>query len=112
MSSEPRSQIKGKDLLQGALILTTALAWNETAKKFIEYVLPIDESGKRKHKFQMTIIYALFVTMIIVLVIITYNYVNAKVNINTSNYSTKNVIHIEARPRTGSNAVGSNINDQ
>lgn len=66
--------INSKKLVQGAVVLMVALAWSETAKKFIDYIIP-----NPKGEFIMTLIYAIFITLVLALIVAMYNYGTAVV---------------------------------
>lgn len=80
--------IEKRDLLKGASTLVAALAWNEAAKKIIDYAYPTHLSGDkvsdeeyeaRKATMFATIIYASVVTVAIMVLISLFNYVSVKV---------------------------------
>ena len=79
----PAELINGKDLIQGAIILVGALAWNESAKKFISYVLPVNENGARKNVFYATLIYSIFVTIALLCIMQAYNFTSSRINAAT-----------------------------
>ena len=60
-------------LVSGAVTLVGALAWNEVAKKFINYVYPVDSTNSQKHILFATLIYAIFVTITLLCVVEVYN---------------------------------------
>lgn len=65
--------IDKKALVSGAVTLIGALAWNEVAKKFINYVYPVDSTNSQKHILLATLIYAIFVTITLLCIVEIYN---------------------------------------
>lgn len=64
--------IQSKDLLEGAVTLVAALAWNEAAKKTIEHLFPVAEDDDRGRAVA-TFVYAMFVTILILCLVEAYN---------------------------------------
>lgn len=62
--------IEPRAVLQGMIVLVGALAWNEVAKKTVEHLVP-HQGGMRG--VMTTLIYALSVTLLIVIIVCGYN---------------------------------------
>ena len=67
-----KSKIHPKNVLKGAAILTTALAWNSFAEKFIDYLYPINKQEQGKSAVA-SLLYAVFVTLILVTIVLLWN---------------------------------------
>lgn len=72
--------IDGRSLIKGSAVLIVALAWNEAAKKFIDYLFPLDKGDSLYTSMVATIVYAVFVSIMVVLIIAVYNYTNVKLS--------------------------------
>ena len=86
--------ISTSKLIEGALTLTAALAWNEAAKAIVDKVAPMsiitsnmekDTAAKiikdnKTRKMIGTIIYAILITIFIVIVFSVYKYSAQKIN--------------------------------
>lgn len=72
--------INPTNVVSGSIILVGALAWNETAKKFIECIVPIDAEKSKTKMFTVNLIYAIFVTLLLIVVVQTHNYISNKIN--------------------------------
>lgn len=70
------TEISTISLLKGALTFTTALAWNQSAKNIIDSIFPV----KDEKNTMAQLIYALLITLIIIIVIQIFNYMNDKLN--------------------------------
>jgi hypothetical protein len=64
------THIEPRAVLQGMVVLVGALAWNEVAKKAVEHIVP-HQNGIRG--VTTTLVYALSVTLLIVIVVCSYN---------------------------------------
>lgn len=61
-------------LIEGAFSLTAALAWNEAAKSIVNRVVPIkDGEPDPTKKMKASIIYAILVTLFVVVMFVVYN---------------------------------------
>jgi len=69
--------IEVRSLIKGATILLLALAWNETAKKFVNVLFPV-KNNDSKSMFYNAIIYAVFITLILVCLVVFFNFIHAK----------------------------------
>jgi hypothetical protein len=92
------SIIETRSLLKGAGILLISLAWNEAAKQCINKVFPMKSIDNVKGPipvsmlFWPTIIYAIFVTIMIICIIEMYNYGICKIEgVNRFNNSKLSV---------------------
>jgi hypothetical protein len=80
---EKKDQIEAKALLKGATTLVAALAWNDAAKRIIEYLFPMTLNKDNAFNAALaTIIYAVFITIFIIIVITSYNILNEKLQKN------------------------------
>lgn len=69
MSEEDKNPIvSANSVIQGAAGLVVALAWNEAAEKFIDVIIPFPQN-----KVIATIVYAVFVTIIVIAFVAIYN---------------------------------------
>lgn len=62
-----------KKIFTGVLTFVVALSWNESAKTAIEYLFPIEIPDERKKAAILTLSYAIFVTLIIILIVYMFN---------------------------------------
>jgi hypothetical protein len=69
--------IEVRSLVKGATILLLALAWNEAAKKFVNVLFPI-KNNESKSMFHNAIIYAVFITLILVCLVAFFNFIHVK----------------------------------
>jgi hypothetical protein len=61
-------------LIEGAFSLTAALAWNEAAKSIVNRVVPIKDGEQDPNKkMKASIIYAILVTLFVVVMFVIYN---------------------------------------
>ena len=89
-NGEKRHHIEGRDLLRGATTFVAALAWNDAAKRVIEYLFPMTLNKDNAFNAALaTIIYAIFVTIFIVIVITTYNIVHEQLKKNKERIKKK-----------------------
>lgn len=67
-----------RTILKGALVLVAALAWNDAAKKTIDYLFPIERDSGGKSAAIAMVVYAIFVTLLIIVIITIYNYTTVR----------------------------------
>jgi len=60
-------------------VLVAALSWNEFAKNFIAAIYPVSVDSKKKTAMA-NLMYALFVTAIVIFLVFTFNYTSEKIN--------------------------------
>jgi hypothetical protein len=76
--SRPKAIIEQRSLLKGALTLVAALAWNETAKKIVAFIYPVGNPDDAGRALTATLIYAILVTIVILVLVGTYNSVKVR----------------------------------
>lgn len=72
--------IDTRSILKGGAIIVVALAWNEAAKDTIKYLFPRESASGGFANALATLIYAIFVTIMIVIVISGYNFTITRLN--------------------------------
>jgi len=82
-------EIDFKDLVEGALIFTAAIAWNSAAKESIEALYPKKEMPHEHIRWQM--LYAAYVTVFVIILLKIYNFSVQNFS-NFTNYSHENNI--------------------
>jgi len=63
--------IQPRTIVKGVTVLVAALSWNECARRLIDVVYPA--ASDPRSRFLSTLMYALTVTMFVVLIIAVYN---------------------------------------
>lgn len=71
--TESTPNIKAYSIIKGATVLVAALSWNEFAKKFISFLYPVSEEHRGK-TVVATLLYAVFVTITVMLVVFLFNF--------------------------------------
>ena len=73
MTTAAAPVIEAHTLLNGALTIVAALAWNDAAKKTIDYLFPRTDAGGPYHAALSTLVYAIFITLFVIVVIASFN---------------------------------------
>lgn len=73
MTTAAAPVIEAHTLLNGALTIVAALAWNDAAKKVIDYLFPRTDAGGPYHAALSTLVYAIFITLFVIVVIASFN---------------------------------------
>lgn len=94
------SVIETRTLLKSAAALIAALAWNDAAKSIIDYLFPLGTEGSKHGMMVATIIYALFVTMLIIVIIAIFNYTTVKVKQINNKYKENYIKGIDTSIRS------------
>lgn len=72
------SVLDTRTILKGTSVLVAALAWNDFAKKTIQYLFPIERENDGKAAVLAMLVYAVFVTLMIIIIITIYNRITVK----------------------------------
>lgn len=89
--------IDTRSIIKGAGVLVIALAWNEAAKKFIDWIFPLETEDAKKAAMVATVTYAIFVTILIIIIIAVYNYTTIRVN--SDNFTKRQIRKINRRSK-------------
>ena len=88
--------ISTNKIVQGALIFTAALAWNNAAKDTINDLYPFERSGIKSH-----LIYGVLITIIILILLFLFNTGAKAVNKVNGKKKDPNTLRIEVTDELG-----------
>lgn len=92
--------IDARSVLKGGAIIVVALAWNEAAKDVIKYLFPRASNNDGFANAIATLVYAIFVTLLVIIVISGYNFTITR--INSDSYTPRQIRKFSSRPLSNS----------